>query len=108
MTGDFRVEVCAAPFANFIAAAADAGDVGADGLAEAIGEGRVSAAGLPAFGQVPAVRGDLREVAAGFGREGLGLGDGLAGILGVQLAGAGRADGAGPGRLGRGDEAWRP
>ena len=46
VTGDFRIEFGAAPFADFIAAAADAGDVGADRLVEPSGEGRVGAAGL--------------------------------------------------------------
>ncbi len=82
----------------------DAGDVGGNGLAEAGGEGRVRRRrDCQPSGQAWA-RGDLRQVAAGLDRQGLGLGDGLAGILGVELPGAGLGR---PGGLRRGDEAQR-
>ena len=48
------------------------------------GNGGMGATGNPTLGQ-----GDLRQVAARLGRQGLGLGDSLPGIGGVNLAGAG-------------------
>ena len=65
--------------------AAELADVGGNGLLETGREGRMGATGNPTLGQR---RGDLRQVAARLDRQGLGLGDGLTGILGMELAGA--------------------
>ena len=78
--------------------------MGADGLIEAGGERRVIAAGLPSLGLVDrgAVAGRWRSPPGGGGprRAGPGLGDGLAGILGVEPLRLRAEDG-----LGRRDEA---
>ena len=86
IAGRVRVEIDPAPIADFIAAAADAGDVGADGFPEAGGERRVITAGLPTFrqGRGGGRRCDFRQVPAGFDGQGFRFGDRQAGILGVQ------------------------